>query len=395
MKERLEKFKNIIPYGRQDVSKEDIKSVIKVLKSDFITQGSVTPEFEREVKTYCGSDYAFAYNSATSALHAACFSLGVKKGDLVWTSANTFVATANCALYCGAEVDFVDINPRTFNISIEALEKKLKNAKKNGSLPKVIIPVHISGQSCEMKEIHDLSKIYKFKIIEDASHAIGGEYKSKKIGQCIYSDIAIFSFHPVKIITTGEGGIAVTNSKKYAEKLNIFRSHGITKDFSKFKVKNEGPWFYEQQFLGFNYRMTDIHASLGLSQLKRIDEIVKKRHEIANFYFEKLTSLPVELPIQSNDTYSSFHLFIIRLKLNKIKLSKKEIFSLLRKNNILVNIHYIPVYFHPFYKSLGFKRGYCPSAEKYYKEAFSLPIFPNLTKKDQLRVIKVLKNILR
>ena len=395
MKERLEKFKKIIPYGRQDVSKEDIKSVIKVLKSDFITQGSVTPEFEREVKTYCGSDYAFAYNSATSALHAACFSLGVKKGDLVWTSANTFVATANCALYCGAEVDFVDINPRTFNISIEALEKKLKNAKKNGSLPKVIIPVHISGQSCEMKEIHDLSKIYKFKIIEDASHAIGGEYKSKKIGQCIYSDIAIFSFHPVKIITTGEGGIAVTNSKKYAEKLNIFRSHGITKDFSKFKVKNEGPWFYEQQFLGFNYRMTDIHASLGLSQLKRIDEIVKKRHKIANFYFEKLSSLPVELPIQSNDTYSSFHLFIIRLKLNKIKLSKKEIFFLLRKNNILVNIHYIPVYFHPFYKSLGFKRGYCPSAEKYYKEAFSLPIFPNLTKKDQLRVIKVLKNILR
>ena len=235
MKERLETSKNIIPYGRQDISKEDIKSVIEVLKSDFITQGLVTPEFERQVKTYCGSDYAFAYNSATSALHAACFSLGVKKGDLVWTSANTFVATANCALYCGAEVDFVDINPKTFNISIEALEKKLKNAKKNGSLPKVIIPVHISGQSCEMKEIHDLSKRYKFKIIEDASHAIGGKYKSKKIGQCVYSDITIFSFHPVKIITTGEGGIAVTNTKKYAEKLNVFRSHGLPKTFLNLK----------------------------------------------------------------------------------------------------------------------------------------------------------------
>ena len=246
-----------------------------------------------------------------------------------------------------------------------------------------------------MKEIHDLSKRYKFKIIEDASHAIGGKYKSKKIGQCVYSDITIFSFHPVKIITTGEGGIAVTNTKKYAEKLNVFRSHGITKDFSKFKVKNEGPWFYEQQLLGFNYRMTDIHASLGLSQLKRIDEIVKKRHEIANFYFEKLSSLLLSYSFQLNETYSSFHLFVIRLKLDKIKASKKEIFSHLRKNNILVNIHYIPVYFHPFYKSLGFKRGYCPSAEKYYKEAISLPIFPNLTKKDQSRVIRVLKNILR
>ena len=385
----------MIPYGRQDISKEDIESVLKVLKSDLITQGPVTPKFEEAVNNFCGSKVSFAYNSATSALHAACYSLGVKKGDYVWTSANTFVASANCALYCGAKVDFVDIDSKTYNISIQSLEDKLILAKKEGKLPKVLIPVHFSGQSCDMKKIHNLSKIYKFKVIEDASHAIGGKYLSKNIGKCEFSDIAIFSFHPVKIITTGEGGLATTNDKNLADKLNLFRTHGITKRREKFSTETEGPWFYEQQLLGFNYRMTDIHAALGLSQIKRLKSMIKKRHEIAEIYNKKLSNLPIQLPLQNPETFSSYHLYVIRLDLEKIKLTQEQVYSYLRKNDILVNLHYMPVYYHPYFKSLGFKRGYCPRAEKYYSETLSIPMYSSLLKKDQDKVIKILNKLLR
>lgn len=385
----------MIPYGRQDISKEDIESVLKVLKSDLITQGPVTPKFEEAVNNFCGSKFSFAYNSATSALHAACYSLGVKKGDYVWTSANTFVASANCALYCGAKVDFVDIDSKTYNISIQSLEDKLILAKKEGKLPKVLIPVHFSGQSCDMKKIHNLSKIYKFKVIEDASHAIGGKYLSKNIGKCEFSDIAIFSFHPVKIITTGEGGLATTNDKNLADKLNLFRTHGITKRREKFSTETEGPWFYEQQLLGFNYRMTDIHAALGLSQIKRLKSMIKKRHEIAEIYNKKLSNLPIQLPLQNPETFSSYHLYVIRLDLEKIKLTQEQVYSYLRKNDILVNLHYMPVYYHPYFKSLGFKRGYCPRAEKYYSETLSIPMYSSLLKKDQDKVIKILNKLLR
>lgn len=385
----------MIPYGRQDISKEDIESVLKVLKSDLITQGPVTPKFEEAVNNFCGSKFSFAYNSATSALHAACYSLGVKKGDYVWTSANTFVASANCALYCGAKVDFVDIDSKTYNISIQSLEDKLILAKKEGKLPKVLIPVHFSGQSCDMKKIHNLSKIYKFKVIEDASHAIGGKYLSKNIGKCEFSDIAIFSFHPVKIITTGEGGLATTNDKNLADKLNLFRTHGITKRREKFSTETEGPWFYEQQLLGFNYRMTDIHAALGLSQIKRLKSMIKKRHEIAEIYNKELSNLPIQLPLQNPETFSSYHLYVIRLDLEKIKLTQEQVYSYLRKNDILVNLHYMPVYYHPYFKSLGFKRGYCPRAEKYYSETLSIPMYSSLLKKDQDKVIKILNKLLR
>lgn len=385
----------MIPYGRQDISNEDIESVIKVLKSDLITQGPVTPKFEKAVSNFCGSKFAFAYNSATSALHAACYSLGVRKGDCVWTSANTFVASANCALYCGAKVDFVDIDSKTYNLSTDLLEKKLKIAKREKKLPKVLIPVHFSGQSCDMKKIYDLSKIYNFKIIEDASHAIGGKYLKRHIGNCDYSDITIFSFHPVKIITTGEGGIATTNDPLLADKLNMFRTHGITKNKAKLTSKLKEPWFYEQQLLGFNYRMTDIHAALGLSQIKRLDIMIKKRHLLAKNYFKKLDSLPIKLPFQNPDSYSSFHLFVIRLDLENIKFSQEEVFNLLKENEIFVNLHYMPVYYHPYFKKLGFKKGYCPEAEKYYSETMSIPMYSSLLKKDQNKVIKVLNKIFK
>ena len=385
----------MIPYGRQDISKEDINAVVKVLKSDYLTQGPVTPLFEEEVKNYCSAKFSFAFNSATSALHAACFSLGLSKGDHVWTSANTFVASANCALYCDAKIDFIDIDPDTYNLCINSLKKKLVKAKKDGKLPKVVIPVHLAGQSCKMKEIYSLSKKYKFKIIEDASHAIGGKYLSEKIGGCKYSDITVFSFHPVKIITTGEGGIATTNDKKIAEKLDMFRTHGITKNEKKLINISHGSWFYEQQYLGFNYRMTDIHAAIGLSQMKRLDKMILKRHEIASIYNSELKDLPVKIPYQDPDSFSSFHLYILRLDLGNIKMSQKDIFSFLRDEKIFVNLHYIPVYFHPYYENLGFKKGHCVQAEKYYREAISIPIYPTLLKKDQKKVIKTLKKILK
>jgi UDP-4-amino-4,6-dideoxy-N-acetyl-beta-L-altrosamine transaminase len=383
----------MIPYGKQDITQDDIDSVVKVLKSDFLTQGPVVPVFEDMIKNYCNVKYAFALNSATSALHIACLALGIQKGDIVWTSANTFVASANCALYCGASIDFIDINPETNNISLIDLENRLKQAKLLGNLPKVLIPVHLTGQSCEMKEIHKLSVQYGFKIIEDASHAIGGKYKNEPIGSCKYSDITVFSFHPVKIITTGEGGVATTKDKDLAQKINILRSHGITRDLSQMN-ESHGPWYYEQLELGFNYRMTDIHAALGISQIKKLDEFVSRRNEIAKVYDNELSNLPLKTPFCIREAYSSMHLYVIRLELEKIKFDHKKSFIKLREKDILVNLHYIPVYLHPFYQKLGFKRGYCPESEKYYSEAISIPMFPALSSCQQSEVIRALKEVL-
>jgi UDP-4-amino-4,6-dideoxy-N-acetyl-beta-L-altrosamine transaminase len=385
----------MIPYGKQEITQSDIDSVIEVLKSDFLTQGPIVPIFENHIKNYCGSKYAIASNSATSSLHSACHALGVSKGDIVWTSANTFVASSNCAIYCGATVDFIDIDPRSFNICLNKLESKLILAKKNGNLPKVLIPVHLTGQSCDMKKIYELSLTYNFKIIEDASHSIGSKYLDRYVGSCDYSDITIFSFHPVKIITTGEGGIATTNDKNLAEKLNLFRSHGVTRDSKLMKKHSDGPWYYEQIDIGYNYRMTELQAALGISQLERIESIITKRHLIANEYNKKLKNLPLRLPLQDNKSYSSYHLYVIRLNLDQIEISHKDFFIKMRDEDILINLHYIPVYLHPYYKKLGFKEGHCPEAEKYYGDAISIPMFPSLTAKEQDKVINTIKSILK
>lgn len=380
----------MIPYGKQDISQEDINEVVEVLKSDFLTQGPQVKIFEKAISTYCGADYAVAMNSATSALHLSCLSLGLKENDWLWTSSITFVASANCALYCGANVDFVDIDPCTYNMCPKALKKKLEKAKKESLLPKIVIPVHLAGQSCDMEAIHKLSKEYGFKIIEDASHAIGGKYKNKSIGNCSYSDISVFSFHPVKIITTGEGGIAVTNKIELAEKLSLLSSHGITRDEKKMTHAPDGDWYYQQLDLGFNYRITDIQAALGSSQLKRLDRFVEARHKLAERYNNSLKNLPITIPYQHKNAYSSFHLYIIRVKDHT---KHKKVFDYLRKNNIGVNIHYIPVHTQPFFNQDN--KSYClPHSENYYKSAISLPMYPNMTRKDQDYVISVLKNAL-
>ena len=381
----------MIPYGRQDISEEDIEAVVDVLKSDFLTQGPTVPAFEKSVADYCQAKYAVAVNSATSALHIACLSLGVGKGDIVWTSPITFVASANCALYCGADVDFVDIDAKTYKISINSLEEKLLVAEKNGRLPKVVIPVHLAGQSCEMDKIHALGQKFGFKIIEDASHAIGGKYKNRPIGGCQFSDITIFSFHPVKIITTGEGGMCVSNNSELAVKLNRFRSHGIVRHPSEMTHVPDGPWYYQQIELGFNYRMTDIQAALGISQIKRLDEFVKARHSIAEHYNQLLQEDWIELPWQHSDTYSAFHLYIIRIKYNRRGITHRQLFEKLRSDGINVNLHYIPVYSHPYYKKIGYDIHNFPQSESYYSEAISIPIFANLTKIEQKLVVDSIK----
>ena len=381
----------MIPYGRQDISQEDINAVIDVLKSDFLTQGPIVPAFENAVSDYCQSQYAFAVNSATSALHIACLALGVCKGDLVWTSPITFVASANCALYCGADVDFVDIDPVSYNMSANSLAEKLIKAEKVGRLPKVVIPVHLAGQSCEMDKIHTLGQKYGFHIIEDASHAIGGKYKNKPIGSCQYSDITVFSFHPVKIITTGEGGMCLTNDPHLATSLNRFRSHGIVRQPSEMTKLPDGPWYYQQLELGYNYRMTDIQAALGLSQMKRLDEFVLSRHKIANRYNDLLKEDWLELPVQHPDTYSGLHLYIIRIKENGQEFTHSQLFEKLRLAGIFVNLHYIPVYRHPYYEAIGYDRKEFPQAELYYKEAISIPMFATLTDREQQFVVDCIK----
>jgi UDP-4-amino-4,6-dideoxy-N-acetyl-beta-L-altrosamine transaminase len=377
----------MIPYGRQDINQADIDAVVEVLRSDFLTQGPMVPAFEEAIATKVGAKHAVAVNSATSALHIACLALGVGKGDAVWTSPITFVAGANCALYCGATVDFVDIDPCTYNLSVERLAEKLALAKKTGTLPKVVIPVHLCGQSCDMAGIHDLSQQYGFKVIEDASHAIGGKYKGEHIGSSRYSDITIFSFHPVKIITTGEGGMAVTNDADLAKKMRLLRSHGITSTPADMQSRpTHEIWNYQQVDLGFNYRMTDLQAALGLSQMQRLDTFLTKRHAIAKRYDHMLSTIPVLTPWQHTDTYSAYHLYVIRLKLNKISKTQRQVHEALQAAEIGINLHYIPIYLQPYYKKMGFSQGYCPQAEQYYSEAISIPIYPDLNLAQQNQV---------
>lgn len=385
----------MIPYSRQNINDEDINAVINVLKSDWLTQGPVIKQFEYAVAEYCGAKYAVAVSNGTAALHIACLAAGLGKDALLLTSPNTFIASANCALYCGAKPDFVDIDPLTYNMSIDAMEAKLSKAKKNGYLPKIVIPVHFAGQSCEMDRIYHLSKKYKFTVIEDACHAIGGSYKGTKIGSCKFSDMTVFSFHPVKIITTGEGGMVLTNNKDFYQRLTRLKTHGITKDFKSMEKESEGHWYYQQIELGMNYRITDIQAALGLSQLRRIDKFVSRRRELAQRYNELLSDFPLILPWQHKDTFSAFHLYIVRLRLDKIKKSRREVFEELRQKGIGVNVHYIPVHTQPFYQKLGFKWGDFPHAENYYKEAISIPIYYGLTNENQDFVISTLRNVLQ
>lgn len=380
----------MIPYGRQDVSEADIQAVVNVLRSDFLTQGPAVPAFEAAVAGNCGAHHAVAVNSATSALHIACLALGVGPGDWVWTSPITFVASANCARYCGARVDFVDIDPRTYNMSVECLAEKLAQADKLGCLPKVIIPVHLCGQPCDMRVIYALSQRYGFKIIEDASHAIGGNYLGEPIGSCRYSHITVFSFHPVKIITTGEGGMAVTNDESFANRMQLLRSHGITRDAADMTQEPDGPWYYQQVNLGFNYRMTDLQAALGLSQMQRLGEFIARRYAIFRRYAERLAGLPISTPWQHPDGYSALHLYVIRFKLNEVRRTHRELFESMRAAGIGVNLHYIPVYRQPYYEELGFRAGYCPVAEQYYAEAMSLPMYPSLTADQQDHVVDAL-----
>ena len=384
----------MIPYGRQEITQEDIDAVVDVLRSDFLTQGPVVLNFEKSVADYCGAQHAIAVNSATSALHIACLALGVGKGDVVWTTPITFVASANCALYCGASIDFVDIDPRTYNLSVQRLTEKLEQAEKAGKLPKVVIPVHLCGQPCDMASIYALSRRYGFKIIEDASHAIGGRYKEEVIGNCRYSDITVFSFHPVKIITTAEGGMALSNNTVLANRMALLRSHGITRDPVQMTNTSDGAWYYQQIELGFNYRMTELQAALGVCQMKRLDQYVVRRHQLARRYNELLTVLPVTTPWQIPAGYSGLHLFVIRLQLNKISHSHREVFDSLRKLGIGCNLHYIPVHTQPYYQRMGFKAGDFPEAESYYAEAISLPIYPSLTEVQQDCIITSLKSIL-
>ena len=385
---------NVIPYGKQEITQQDIDGVVEVLTSDFLTQGPKVPEFERALTQHTGAKYAFAVNSATSALHIACLALGLSEGDWLWTSPITFVASANCGLYCGAKVDFVDIDRSTYNMCPKALEQKLIVAKQKGTLPKIVVPVHLCGQPCDMQAIHKLAKEYGFKVIEDASHAIGGRYHDKPIGNCEYSDITVFSFHPVKIITTAEGGAAVTNDKKLADKMALLRSHGITRDTDLMQGESHGDWYYQQIDLGYNYRMTELQAALGVTQMQRLELFVEARHSLARRYNQLLVDLPVVLPHQLDNTYSGLHLYVVRLKLADISLTHKQVFDALRASGIGVNLHYIPVHTQPYYQNMGFRNGDFPESEQYYREAISLPMFHGMTNEQQVRVVEVLSQVL-
>jgi UDP-4-amino-4,6-dideoxy-N-acetyl-beta-L-altrosamine transaminase len=384
----------MIPYGRQDITQADIDAVVEVLQSDFLTQGPCVPLFEKKVTTHVGAKHALAVNSATSALHIACLALGLGFNDLLWTTPITFVASANCGIYCGAKVDFVDIDPRTYNLCPKALKDKLITAQKAGRLPKVLVAVHLCGQSCDMAKIHALGQEFGFKIIEDASHAIGGKYKDEFIGGCRYSDITVFSFHPVKIITTAEGGMALTNNDELAHKMELLRSHGITRNPADMTHQPDGPWYYQQIDLGFNYRMTELQAALGKSQLERLDDYVARRHELAHRYDKRLSNLPVTIPWQHPDSYSGLHLYVIRLKLDQINKTHKQVFDALREEGVGVNLHYIPVHTQPYYAKMGFQADDFPEAKKYYAEAISLPMFQTLSNAQQDQVMDVLQKVL-
>ena len=386
----------MINYGKQDISDDDVNSVVAVLRSDFLTQGPAVPNFEKSVQHYCSVDYALAVNSATSALHIALKALDVSDNDYVWTSPNSFVASANCALYCNANIDFVDIDPDTFNMCTQALEEKLIQASKQGVLPKVVIPVHFAGQPCEMSKIKQLSLEYNFYIVEDASHAIGAKYPTSFVGSCEFSDITVFSFHPVKIITTGEGGMVVTRSTDLFEKLKLYRTHGVTRDESFLSKTDPAPWYYEQLALGFNYRMTDIQAALGCSQMSRLNYFIETRNNIASAYNDALVDLPINLPKVKEKYLSAFHLYVIRLKLEEISpKTHRQVFESLRNRGIGVNVHYIPIHTQPYFKKLGFGWGDFPISENYYERAISIPIYPSLKEHEQVEVVSSIKQVLK
>lgn len=382
----------MIPYGKQDINQSDIDAVVDVLLSDYLTQGPKVPAFESAVASYCSARYGIAVNSATSALHIACLALGVGSNDLVWTSPISFVASANCALYCGAEIDFVDVDPLTGNLCPNALVIKLEQAARIGKLPKVVIPVHLCGHSCDMAAIATLAEQYNFHIIEDASHGIGGSYHGYPLGSCQYSDITVFSFHPVKIITSAEGGMAMTNSSKLAEKMALYRSHGITKAPDKMLRPDEGDWYYEQHSLGFNYRMTELQAALGLSQMSRIDEFVQARNKLASDYMNLLDNLDLKFVVPSNDVYSAYHLFIIML--NDCE-KRKMIFDEMRQAGVTAHVHYYPIHLQPFYLQKGFKEGGYPNAELYYKSCLTLPLYPNLNKDELEYIVKKISYLIK
>jgi UDP-4-amino-4,6-dideoxy-N-acetyl-beta-L-altrosamine transaminase len=384
----------MIPYGRQDITQADIDAVVAVLNSDYLTQGPTVAQFEQSVINFTGAKHAVAVSNATAGLHIACLALDLGPGDWLWTTPNTFVASANCAIYCGAQVDFVDIDPQTYNLCPQQLEGKLIQARKTNKLPKVVVPVHFTGQPCDMAAIYALGQKYGFKIIEDASHAIGGRYKDEPVGNGRYSDITVFSFHPVKIITTGEGGMALTNNDQLATRLGLLRSHGITRDPALMTQPMHGPWYYQQVDLGFNYRMTDIQAALGLSQMLRLEDYVVRRHQIAQTYNELLADLPLTLPWQDPNSMSAYHLYVIRLQLHRIKRSQLEVFEALRSRGVKVNLHYIPVHMQPYYQRMGFKQGDYPFAERYYQEAISIPIYPTMTEFIQIEVSEAILELI-
>lgn len=380
----------MIPYGRQHLDEDDVKAVVETLTSNWLTQGPAIPKFETALADYCGANFGIAVNSATSALHIACLALGVSEGDRVWTSPNSFVASSNCALYCGAKVDFVDIDLHTGNMCVDALRKKLVLAESINALPKVVIPVHFAGQPCDMKEIRALSKQYGFFVIEDASHAVGAKYQEKFVGSCQFSDICVFSFHPVKIITTMEGGMALTNNSEWAEKMRMLRSHGITNDPEKMTEDSHGPWYYQQIALGFNYRMTDAEAALGLSQLDKLDTFVEKRNALATYYDKSLRSQANIAPLsQHNDIYSSYHLYVVRVK-SLDSTMHTTLVTQLRESGIFAHVHYIPIHLQPYYQNLGFKKGDYPNAERYYQQAITLPMFPDLSEDDVASIVSTL-----
>ncbi len=396
----------MIPYGHQDISEDDIQAVMEVMRSDFLTQGPAVPRFEQAVASRVNVEHAVAVSSGTAALHIACLALGLGPGDRLWTVPNTFVASANCGRYCGAEVDFVDIDPDTWNLSVSKLREKLTQSAKDGRLPKVLVPVHFAGQPTEQEVIWDLAQEYGFRVLEDASHAIGASRNGEPVGSCRWSDITVFSFHPVKIITTGEGGMALTNDQRLAERMAMLRSHGIVRDPVHFRAnhhgannisvsqRNRGPWYYEQQLLGFNYRMTDLQAALGTSQLKRLNENIERRNALAGLYTCALKTLLLQLPTVEPENRSAFHLYVVRLKRNTICKTHLQVFEELRQRGIGVNLHYIPVHMQPYYRDLGFSKGQYPQAEAHGDEAITLPLYPALTNHEQQLIINALTEIL-
>lgn len=384
----------MIYYGKQSISKEDIQAVEEVLHSDFLTQGPAIERFEHSVADYCGAKYAVAVCNATAALHIACLSAGLGEGDTLWTSPITFVASANCGRYCGAEVDFVDIDEKTYNVSVTALEEKLQCAREENNLPKVVIPVHLAGQSCDMARIKELSREYGFTVIEDASHAVGADYIDTKVGSCAFSDMAVFSFHPVKIITTGEGGMVLTNHRELYEKLMLYRSHGITRDPAKMSHISDGSWYYQQVALGCNYRMTDIQAALGASQMMRLDAFVARRRELAARYDALLQDLPLVTPYVMGGADPSWHIYVVRMAFDQISKTKQQIFEEMKEQGVVLNLHYIPVHRQPYYEKLGFRQGDFPQSEKYYDEAFTLPLYYDLTNDEQDHIVESLRKLL-